>query len=141
MEWYNILTMILGALGTVGGVSGAISIYHAKSKKQTIDVANFQTMLNEAQEMYKDARKDTKELQEEFSTYKKESSKYVAEFKERFAKLEKRVRKGERAIARAYRCPFPEDIKDCPVLLEYNKSNCDTCIESSEHTDENLTAE
>lgn len=132
MEWYNILTMVLGALGTFGGIGGAISIYQAKSNKQTIDIGNFQTMLNEAQEMYKDARNETKELRTEFSTYKEETSKYIIEFKKRFNNIEKRLSNAERAVAQGYRCPFPPDIKDCPVLQEYEKTHCLNCIENAE---------
>jgi hypothetical protein len=45
MEWYNILCLVLGALG---GTAGLVSIYHAKSHKDTIDINNMQEMLDEA---------------------------------------------------------------------------------------------
>lgn len=132
MEWYNIVTMLLGGLGTLGGVGGVISIYQAKSNKQTIDVGNFQTMLNEAQEMYNDARTETKELRKEFSDYKAENARYITAFKERFSNIEKRLSNTEHAIAQGYRCPFPPNIKDCPVLQEYEKTHCSTCIDNAE---------
>lgn len=132
MEWYNILTIVLGAFGTLGGISGAISIYHAKSNKQTIDISNFQTMLNEAQEMYKDAREETKELRKEFSDYKNENAKYITAFKHRFENIEVRLSNAEHAVMQGYRCTFPPDPKDCPVLQEYEKMHCHNCIENAE---------
>lgn len=124
MEWYNILAIVLGALG---GTAGLVGLYKAKSEKTTIDVANMQTMLDEAHEMYNDARKETKELREEFSEYKKENMEYVAEFKKRFATIEGRLEKTELAVFQGYRCPFPPKVADCPVIKEYEKGHCDEC--------------
>lgn len=124
MEWFNILAIVLGALG---GTAGLVGLYKAKSEKTGIDISNMQTMLDEAHEMYNDARKETKELREEFSEYKKENMGYIAEFKERFAKVEGRLEKTELAVYQGYRCPFPPKVTDCPVLKEYEKGNCDEC--------------
>ena len=124
MEWYNILAIVLGAFGGIGGL---ISIYKAKPERTSIEVKNMQTMLDEAHKMYDDARAETKELREEFSDYKEENMKYITEFKERFAKVEGRLEKTELAVYQGYRCPFPPKVADCPVLKEYEKGNCDEC--------------
>ena len=124
MEWYNILAIVFGALGGVGGL---VALYKAKSEKTGIDIDNMQQMLNESHKMYDDARAETKELREEFSAYKKENMGYIAEFKERFAKVEGRLEKTELAVYQGYRCPFPPKVADCPVLKEYEKGNCDEC--------------
>lgn len=128
MEWYNILAIVLGALGgTTGIVAGVVSIYKAKPEKTSIEVKNMQEMLNEAHNMYSDARAETKELREEFSEYKKENMEYVAEFKKHFAKIEGRLEKTELAVLQGYRCPFPPKVTDCPVLKEYEKGSCEEC--------------
>lgn len=124
MEWYNILAIVLGALG---GTAGLVGLYKAKSEKTTIDVANMQTMLDEAHKMYDDARQETKELREEFSDYKKENMGYIAEFKARFEKVEGRLEKTELAVFQGYRCPFPPKVADCPVIKEYEKGHCEEC--------------
>lgn len=124
MEWYNILAIVLGS---IGGVGGLIALYKAKSEKTGIDIKNMQTMLDEAHEMYNDARNETKELREEFSAYKKENMGYIAEFKERFAKVEGRLEKTELAVFQGYRCPFPPKVADCPVLKEYERGSCEEC--------------
>lgn len=124
MEWYNILAIVLGAFGGIGGL---ISIYKAKPERTSIEVKNMQEMLEEAHHMYDDARNETKELREEFSEYKKENMLYVAEFKKRFAEIEGRLGKTEIAVYQGYRCPFPPKVMDCPVLKEYEKGNCEEC--------------
>lgn len=124
MEWYNVLTIVLGAFGGVGGI---VALYKAKPEKTSIEVKNMQEMLEEAHHMYDDARAETKELREEFSEYKKENMGYIAEFKARFAKVENRLEKTELAVYQGYRCPFPPKVADCPVLKEYEKGNCDEC--------------
>lgn len=124
MEWYNILAIVLGAFGGIGGL---ISIYKAKPERTSIEVKNMQEMLEEAHHMYDDARNETKELREEFSEYKKENMSYVAEFKKRFAEIEGRLSKTELAVYQGYRCPFPPKVTDCPVLKEYEKGNCEEC--------------
>ena len=134
MEWYNILTLVLGG---IGGTAGLIGLYKAKSEKTGIDIENMQQMLNEAHKMYDDARAETKELREEFSAYKHENMEYIAEFKARFAKVEDRLEQTELAVFQSYRCPFPPRQEDCPVLQEFNKqknkgnkkSKCEGCVE------------
>lgn len=124
MEWYNVLAIVFGAFG---GVGGFVALYKAKPEKTSIEVKNMQEMLEEAHHMYDDARAETKELREEFSEYKKENMGYIAEFKARFAKVESRLEKTELAVYQGYRCPFPPKVADCPVLKEYEKGNCDEC--------------
>lgn len=131
MTWYE----ILGALGGLGGVSAFfIAIYNAKSNKQTIDIGNMQTMLDEAHKMYDEIKEEKEIVNKEFHDYKTETMHYIAEFKERFAKLENRLDKTEdevfnlkKSIYQGYRCKYPEKIEDCPVLKEYEKFKCNLC--------------
>ena len=124
MEWYNILSIIVGALG---GTAGIVGLYKAKSEKTGVDVNNMQNMLDEAHKMYDDARAETKELREEFKAYKMEMMGYVGEFKQRFNYVENRLEKTELAVYQGYRCPFPPKQDDCPVLQEFNKTKCNEC--------------
>lgn len=131
MEWYNILSIIVGALG---GTAGFVGLYKAKSEKTTIDVGNMQTMLDEAHKMYDEMREEKDSVIKEFSDYKKQTMQYIAEFKERFTKVEKRLDKTEdevfelrSAIYQAYRCGFPATPNECPVLKEYERKQCNDC--------------
>lgn len=127
MEWYNILVLILGG---IGGATGIIGLYKAKSEKTGIDIDNMQQMLDASHAMYDDARAETKALRDEFSEYKKENMIYIGEFKQRFTAVENRLEKTEVAVYQGYRCPFPPKQDDCPVLQEFNKSKrCQECLE------------
>ena len=135
MEWYNILSIIVGALG---GTAGFVGLYKAKSEKTTIDVGNMQTMLDEAHKMYDEMKEEKNIVNQEFHDYKEENMKYIAEFKARFEKVENRLDKTEEevfrltgAIYQGYRCPYPPALEDCPVLKAYEKNRekhgCESC--------------
>lgn len=127
MEWYDI---IIGIIGVLGGVSGIVSIYHAKSNKDTIDIQNMKKMLDAAKELHDEVVKDRDSIKKEFSEYKDSTMKYVADFKGRFEKFEKRLDLAEndilllkKIILNAYRCQYPPNINDCPVIKEYERTH------------------
>ena len=128
MVWYEIVALLVGAFG---GTAGLIGLYKAKSEKTGIDISNMQEMLNEAHKMFDSACEEKEAIQKEFSAYKAENMKYIGEFKERFAKVEERLDKAEGtifdltgAVYQGYRCKFPENTEDCPVIKEYEKKHC-----------------
>lgn len=131
MEWYEILTLILGAFG---GTAGIIGLYKAKAEKTGIDITNMKEMLEEAHKMYDEMKEEKELINKEFHDYKEENMKYIGEFKNRFAQVERRLDKTENivlqlkgAVYQGYRCKFPTNIEDCPVIKEYEKTQCDKC--------------
>lgn len=131
MEWYNIIAILIGALG---GTAGFIGLYKAKSEKTTIDIGNMQSMLDEAHKMYDDMKVEKESVNQDYTEYKRETMQYITEFKDRFAKVERRLDRAEDAvfqlkgaIYRGYRCQYPINIEDCPVIKEYEKIQCERC--------------
>ena len=131
MEWYNILTIVLGAFGGVGGL---ITLYKAKPEKTSIEVKNMTEMLDEAHRMFNTMKEEKEAEHKEFEEYKKNNMAYVAEFKERFQKVEDRLDKAEQfvftlksAIYRGYRCPYPPKVEDCPIIKAYKGEGCEDC--------------
>lgn len=131
MVWYEIVALLVGAFG---GTAGLIGLYKAKSEKTGIDISNMQEMLDEAHKMFNAACDEKEQIQKEFTEYKAENMKYIGEFKDRFAKVEARLDKAEgsvlnlkAAIYQGYRCKYPENIEDCPVIKEYEKKHCQQC--------------
>lgn len=118
-DWVNIIVLILGA---IGGTGGLITLYHAKSKKDTIDLQNFQALIDEE-------RKERTILAEEHRAYKEEVNKKIVQVKQEFAELKKENQVMLRAIYQAYRCRFPEDVEDCPVITMFSKKHCSQCQE------------
>lgn len=126
MEWYNIL---IGIIGVIGGVGGIVSLYHAKSNKDTIDINNMKKMLDAAKELHEQVVFDKDAIKKEFEDYKTSNMKYIADFKVRFGNLEKRLDLAEgdilllkKNILIAYRCSYPPNIQDCPVIKEYERT-------------------
>lgn len=135
MEWYNVVLLLLGGVGGIGGIGGFIALYKAKAEKTGIDIGNMQKMLDEARKMFNDACDEKEQVQKEFSDYKVENMKYIGEFKERFAKVEQRLDAAEDtifdltgAVYQGYRCKYPENVEDCPVIKEYEKKHCKKCV-------------
>jgi esterase/lipase len=131
MEWYNILAIVLGAFG---GVGGFVALYKAKPEKTSIEVQNMKEMLGEAHKMFDKMKKEKEAEHAEFEEYKKNNMEYVSEFKERFKKVEDRLDKAEQfvftlksAIYRGYRCPYPPNIEDCPIIKAYKGEGCEDC--------------
>lgn len=130
------MAWIDGLLGLVSGgiVSAGISLYNAKSNKKKIDIGNMQEMLNEAHKMYDEAAKRYDDKVKEFDDYKRQNMQYITEFKGRFAMVEERLDQAENsvlklksAVYQGYRCRYPENIEDCPVIKEYEKIHCSEC--------------
>ena len=77
MEWYNILVLLLGGFG---GISGVISLYHAKSNKDTIDIKNLHSIIE-------DERKERETLAKEYYQYRHLVEEKVASVKKDFEEL------------------------------------------------------
>lgn len=119
MEWYNILVLILGGFG---GISGVISLYHAKSNKDTIDIKNLHSIIEEE-------RKEREGLSKEYYQYRQFVDKKVESVKKDFEELKAENKKMIKSIYQAYRCTFPEKMHDCPVIKTFEDScRCDDCI-------------
>ena len=118
MEWYNILVLILGGFG---GISGIISIYHAKSNKDTIDIKNLHSIIE-------DERIEREALTNEYHQYRKFVDEKVASVKKDFEELKVENKKMIKAIYQAYRCTLPEKLHDCPVIKTFEDScRCEDC--------------
>ena len=119
MAWYEIVTLLVGAFG---GISGFISIYNAKSNKDTIDITNLSNMLEEA-------RKERDIMKQEHAEMKKDMEQHLDGLKQELANIEERERKHLASIYRAYRCPLYDKQEQCPVLVTFDDNECDTCID------------
>lgn len=124
MEWYNILSIVLG--GGIGGVITAIiAIYNAKPNKNKLDIENYHSLLEEEREERELVRK-------EFKEYKEEVAKYKQFFKEKFDALQKHNDKLEDAINLGYKCKFIKDANDCVIIRQVEVIECNKCNNKGE---------
>ena len=107
MEW---LSWIGGGAGLVALIKVCIDVFMAKSGKTKVDVGNMREMLDEAHKMYDKSMGRYEELEKKFD------------------QIVSKVNKLERTVTQAYRCRYPQNIQDCPVISEYEKKHlCEDC--------------
>lgn len=122
MAWYEVVGLLLGAVGGISGiVGGFITMYNAKSNKDTIDISNFHSLIEEE-------RTERKNLAQEYYHYKELVEKKVNEVKMEFEELKTENQKMLRSIYQAYRCRLPEKTSDCPVIKMFaDGCECSDC--------------
>lgn len=123
MEWYQIVVVVLGGLGGLSGVSAFIvSLYQAKSNKETIDV-------NNADKLVEAAHKLVADLEERQVRYEDRVDKKIAAYDAKFDRLKNDNEIMRASINNAYRCTWVDDLKNCPVLSRF-KIFCEECENS-----------
>ena len=133
MDWKEILIAIGGTTGIVALGKLAIDFFFAKSNKTKVDLGNMEQMLKDSMERYD-------KLEKRFEDFMKSSHEYVVALRGRIDVLEANDKKKElrlnaleKIVNVAWRCKFPENISDCPVIMEYEKRHlCEGC----EHKEE-----
>ena len=105
-----------------------VDVYMARSGKTKVDVANMKEMLEEAHKMYDTATERYNKIVAAFDEYKEEVNKREERRDKKIGEVLKTVNKLERTVTQAYRCKYPENIQDCPVVKSYEeKSLCENC--------------
>lgn len=122
MAWYEIVGVLLGAVGGISGiVGGFITMYNAKSNKDTIDIKNLHSIIE-------DERAERENLTKEYYQYRRFVEEKVASVKKDFEELKAENQKMVKAIYQAYRCTYPDKLHDCPVIKSFEDScHCDDC--------------
>lgn len=115
----NFWDIILGLLGG-GAVAGIISLYNAKANNTSIQADTFKKFFDEVQEW---SKSEIAKYADEIKLLKEERAEWFAKFDEYKAKndqnieaINKHIAIKDCALNSAYRCPFPDNIHDCPVV-------------------------
>lgn len=140
MTWIDIIGAIGGSAGIVALIKVGIDVFFAKSNKTTVDIKNMQEMLNESHKLFTEVVNKYKSLEQKIETDRESSHKYIESLRQRIEEAEKscrtldhRINKLEKVVNVAWRCKYPTDIGDCPVIQKYEKLHlCETC----EHKEE-----
>lgn len=128
MNWLEIVGAIGGSAGVVALIKAGIDVYKAKSGKTSVDLDNMNKILQEAI-----ARHD--KLEARFDEFQGKAHGYVQELRgmivardAQINNLEGRINDLERVVNVAWRCKYPENVDDCPVIQEYEKKRvCEGC--------------
>ena len=140
MSWLEVLGAIGGSAGIVALIKVGIDLYNAKSNKTKVDVGNMQEMLEESHKMfneaikrYEAAEKRVEENRLQFKNYVDDLRTEVNILKEADRDKESRINNLEKVVNVAWRCKYPENVKDCPVVQEFEKRQmCNGCEHHTE---------
>lgn len=141
----SILTIVFGGGGLITGI---ISLYHAKSQKNTMDAETFKKFFDESEERYKGefgrysqelerAKKEREEARESSHKYRFETDKKIDDLNNKIDNMQKRNNAKIRAINSAYRCSLPTDVRDCPVLKTFDHEMEEIGDHKSEDNEDN----
>lgn len=131
MNWTEILGLIGGGAGIVALIKAGIDVYNAKSNRTTVDLGNMQKMLD-------DALKRNDALEQKFNEFVEMTHEYIEKLRatvisrdDKIDNLDERVNHMEKVVNVAWRCKYPDNVEDCPVIQEYEKRHlCDECEHS-----------
>lgn len=135
MTWLEVLGTIGGSAGIVALIKVGIDVFFAKSNKTSVDIKNMQEMLNESHKLFNEVVSKYKTLEEKIERDRQASHTYIESLRKRieeaessYRALDNRVNKLEKVVNVAWRCKFPTDIGDCPVIQKYEKLHlCEGC--------------
>lgn len=121
-------------------INAGINIYNARSNKTKIDVGSMQEMLSESHKMfneaikrYEAAEKRIEENRLQFKEYVDDLRGEVNTLKEADKDKESRINHLEKVVNVAWRCKYPQSVKDCPVVQEFERRHlCEGCEHSAE---------
>lgn len=142
MDWIQVIGAIGGSAGIVALIKVGIDVFFAKSNKTSVDIKNMQEILNESHKLFNEVVSKYKTLEEKIEKDRQASHSYIESLRKRieeaeasYRALDNRVNKLEKVVNVAWRCKFPTDIGDCPVIQKYEKLHlCDGCEHKEEES-------
>ena len=129
MDWFS---WVGGGAGLVALIKVGIDIFMARSNRNVVDLSNMEKMLHDAMDRYD-------KLEQKFDKFQKESHTYVESLRNRIVGMEEKIQgqearmnNFEKVVNTAWRCKFPQNIQECPVIAEYEKRHlCSECNKES----------
>ena len=96
--------------------------------KEAKGISNDRAEIENLKEFIKIANENYDRLSKEFQEYHRKVDTRITFFKEKFEKMEQEKQALDIATMQAYRCQFPPELMDCPVLkLLKEAQSCANC--------------
>lgn len=96
--------------------------------KEAKGISNDHAEIENLKEFIKIANENYDRLSKEFKEYHQKVDTRITFFKEKFEKMEQEKEMLDIATMQAYRCQFPPELMDCPVLkLLKEAQSCANC--------------
>ena len=134
MVWYEIVVALLGSVGGLAGVAAFIkSFLTIKQDKEAKEINNEHAEIENLKSFIIIANENYDRLSKQFDNYRQQVDKRITFFKEKFDKMEQEKEALEIATMQAYRCQFPPEMMDCPVVKILKASqNCQGCTKEQQ---------
>lgn len=134
MVWYEIVVALLGSVGGLAGVAAFIkSFLTIKQDKEAKEINNEHAEIENLKSFITIANENYDRLSKQFDNYHQQVDKRITFFKEKFDKMEQEKNALEIATMQAYRCQFPPEMMDCPVVKILKASqNCQGCTKEQQ---------
>ena len=120
----NLTEIILCLFGAGGLVSTIITLIankrERKAKAESVEVNNLVTVVNTLTDRINNIEKKADED-------RAEAHKYITELRGEIVGLRSQVNTLERVTLQAYRCKYPDNIMNCPVVKAYEEKHCTSC--------------
>lgn len=119
MEWSEIVQNVLVPVGAFLGGGWILNFYNAKPKKNSIEIDNMRTVIDELQDVIKQNSESSKE-------YRKTTTEEINALKKEVRELSLRVDIKHEAIYASSGCKFVKKTEDCIVMQTF-KEKCQQC--------------
>lgn len=119
MEWSEIVQNVLVPVGAFLGGGWILNFYNAKPKKNSIEIENMRTVIDELQDVIKQNSESSKE-------YRKTTTEEINALKKEVGELSLRVDIKHEAIYASSGCKFVKKTEDCIVMQTF-KEKCQQC--------------
>lgn len=119
MEWSEIVQNVLVPVGAFLGGGWILNFYNAKPKKNSIEIENMRTVIDELQDVIKQNTESNKE-------YRKTTTEEINALKKEVRELSLRVDIKHEAIYASSGCKFVKKAEDCIVMQTF-KEKCQQC--------------
>lgn len=116
MEWSEIVQNVLVPVGAFLGGGWILNFYNAKPKKNSIEIENMRTVIDELQDVIKQNTESSKE-------YRKTTTEEINALKKEVRELSLRVDIKHEAIYASSGCKFVKKAEDCIVMQTF-KEKC-----------------
>lgn len=119
MEWSEIVQNVLVPVGAFLGGGWILNFYNARPKKNSIEIENMRTVIDELQDVIKQNSESSKE-------YRKTTTEEINALKKEVRELSLRVDIKHEAIYASSGCKFVKKAEDCIVMQTF-KEKCQQC--------------
>lgn len=125
MDWTQVIVAILGTGILTTVVNAIISRKERASKNTSIDLQNLKGLIDLL-------TGKISELEGKMKSDRDETHTYITELRTEILTLRQQRDADTKAMLQAYRCKYPEDIKDCPVIKAQAENTCSGCSHSND---------